>query len=114
MGWRRSTLAVCEVILADVAAPTVSSVVAVTEMSLGSVAQALKFLEQDGHLEKSVDRGPDAARRVVDRDMLLDAYAMAAARLRYPTSIETGVTSDRAWATIVPRPAECRRRVQAP
>jgi|SRR5271169_73320 len=24
------------------------------------------------------------------------------------------VTSDRAWATIVPRPPECRRRVQAP
>lgn len=91
VGWRRSTLAACEVILAEVAAPTVSAVVAATGMSMGSVAQALKFLEQDGHLEKTVERGPDAARRVADRDILLDAYATAAARLRYSTSIEIGV-----------------------
>jgi hypothetical protein len=91
VGWRRSTLGVCEAILADQVAPTVSSVVAATEMSWGSVAQALKFLDESGHLEKTADRGPDAARRIVDRDTLLDAYATAASRLRYPTLIEVGV-----------------------
>jgi len=91
VGWRRSTLAVCEAILAEIADPTVNSVVSATGISIGSAAAALKFLEQDGHLEGSVARGPDAARRIADRDLLLDAYSTAAARLRIPTSIEVGV-----------------------
>jgi hypothetical protein len=91
LGWRRATLAVCEALLADAAAPTVNSVVAATGISMGSAANALKFLERNGHLASEVARGPDAARRIVDRDQLLDAYAAAAARLRVPNSIKVGV-----------------------
>lgn len=62
-----------------------------TELSTGSVVNALKFLEQQGHLERSVDRGPGAARRVVDGDQLLDAYATAAETLRSSVAIRVGV-----------------------
>lgn len=91
LGWRRATLAVCEALLADAAAPTVSSVVEATGLSMGSSAQALKFLEKGGHLSSDTARGPRSARLIVDRDALLDAYAEAAARLRPPISIHTGV-----------------------
>ena len=49
---------------------------------MGSAANALKFLEQDGHLASQAARGPGAARRIVNPDALLDAYAAAANRLR--------------------------------
>ncbi|MGN7779307.1 hypothetical protein ACTJJE_07280 [Mycolicibacterium sp. 22603] len=91
LGWRRATLAVCEVLLADAAVPTVSSVVEATGLSMGSSAQALKFLEKSSHLSSDTARGPKSARLIVDRDALLDAYADAAAKLRSPISIHTGV-----------------------
>lgn len=91
LGWRPAALAVCEVLLAGAATPTVNSVVEATGISMGSAASALKFLEQGGHLASDAARGPDAARRIVDRDSLLDAYAAAAERLRRPNSIKVGV-----------------------
>ena len=91
LGWRPAVLAVCEALLAKVAAPTVNSVVAATGISMGSAAEALKFLEKDRHLTSAAARGPGSARRVVDRDALLDAYAIAAERLRSPTSLRVGI-----------------------
>ncbi len=91
LGWRRATLAVCEVLLADLAAPTVSAVVEATGLSMGSSAQALKFLEKGSYLSSDTARGPKSARLIVDRDALLDAYAEAAAKLRSPISIHVGV-----------------------
>lgn len=91
LGWRPATLAVCEAILADVAAPTVSSVVAATAISVGSATTALKFLEKEGYLASGKARGPESARQIIDRDDLLDAYAAAADRLRSPISIRVGV-----------------------
>lgn len=91
IGWRRATLAVCEALLANIAGPTVASVVEATGLSMGSSAQALKFLEKNGHLASATARGPKSARLIVDRDALLDAYAEAADKLRSPISISTGV-----------------------
>ena len=91
VGWRRATLAVCEALLADKADPNTSSVIRSTGLSMGSVTTALKFLERDGHLTSEAARGPNSARQIVDRDVLLDAYATAAQRLRVPTSIQVGV-----------------------
>ncbi|ORA83838.1 hypothetical protein K3U93_23750 [Mycobacterium malmoense] len=91
VGWRPATLAVCEALLADVAVPTVSSVVQATGISMGSAAEALKFLEKEGHLARAEARGPGSARRIVDRDELLDAYAIAAERLRSPIALRVGV-----------------------
>lgn len=90
-GWRPATLAVCEALLAKKeAVPTVSSVVAETGLSMGSAAEALKLLERDGHLASAVARGPASARQIVDHDMLLDAYAGAAERLRSPIALRVG------------------------
>ena len=90
-GWRPATLAVCEALVAKEAAPTVSSVVEKSGLSTGSAAEALKFLEKDGHLESAVARGPGSARQIVDRDALLDAYAIAAERLRSAISLRVGI-----------------------
>lgn len=90
VGWRPATLAVCEALLAEEAVPTVNSVVAKTGLSMGSAADALKLLERDEHLASTVARGPASARHVVDRDMLLDAYAGAAERLRSPIALRIG------------------------
>jgi hypothetical protein len=91
LGWRPTTLAVCEALLADEATPTVNSVVAATGISMGSAAKALKFLEKDRHLTSAAARGPGSARQIVDREDLLDAYAVAAERLRSPISLRVGI-----------------------
>jgi hypothetical protein len=91
LGWRPAILAACEALLADAAAPTVSSVVQATGISMGSAAAALNFLKKDGHLASGAARGPGSARQIVDRGALLDAYAAAAERLRPPTSVQVGV-----------------------
>jgi hypothetical protein len=89
VGWRRATLAVCEVVLTGCSA-TVSAVVAETGLATSTVADALKFLAAQGFLTGDADRGPQSRRHVVDRDGLLDAYAAAAERLRSPVSIRAG------------------------
>ena len=90
VGWRPTTLAVCEVVLTGCPA-TVSAVVAETELSMSSVAAALKFLDSQGFLASEADRGPQSRRHVADSDGLMDAYAAAAERLRSPVSIRAGV-----------------------
>ena len=91
VGWRAGTLAVCEALLGGCATPTVASVVQATELSPSTVAAALKFLEHDGHLASDAARGRESARRITDRDALIDAYAAAASRLRTPMSLRVGV-----------------------
>jgi hypothetical protein len=91
VGWRPATLAVCEALLAGNVTPTVSSVVKATGISTGSVSTALKFLEHDGHLVSGAARGPGSGRRIVSRDDLLNAYAVAAERFRSPISVQVGV-----------------------
>lgn len=91
LGWRPAALAVCEALLAGAAAPTVNSVVEATGISMGSAAEALKFLEKDRHLTSAAARGPASAREIVDRDALLDAYAAAAERLQSPISLRVGI-----------------------
>jgi hypothetical protein len=90
VGWRPTTLAVCEVVLTGCPA-TVSAVVAETGLAMSSAAAALKFLAGQGFLTGDVDRGPRSGRHVADSDGLLDAYAAAAERLRPPVSIRAGV-----------------------
>jgi hypothetical protein len=90
VGWRPATLAICEALLAGRAAATVESAVEATGLSVGTAVTALKFLEKNGHLTSSAARGRDAARRVLDQNELLDAYAAAADRLRLPTAVRVG------------------------
>lgn len=89
VGWRRATLAVCEVLLTGCSA-TVSAVAAETGLATSSTATALKFLAEQGLVTGDADRGPQSRRRVADSDELLDAYAAAAERLRSPLSIRVG------------------------
>jgi hypothetical protein len=91
LGWRPAALAVCEALLANRADPTVKSVVEATGISMGSAAEALKFLEKDGHLISAAARGPGSAREIVDHDALLVAYAAAAERLRSPIALRVGI-----------------------
>lgn len=93
VGWRPATLAVCEALLADVAVPTVSSVVEAAGISTGSAAEALKFLERSGHLRSAEARGPGSGRQIEDRNELLDAYAIAASdpKMRSPIALRVGV-----------------------
>ncbi len=91
VGWRPARLGCGEALLAGDVEPDRAWVVKATGISTGSVATALKFLEHDGHLASNAARGPGAARRIVDRDELLNAYAAAAERLRSPISIHVGV-----------------------
>lgn len=91
LGWRPAALAVCEALLADWCAPTVKSVVDATGVSMGSAAEALKFLEKDGHLTSAAARGPGSGREIVDKAALLEAYAAAAERLRSPISLRVGI-----------------------
>jgi hypothetical protein len=92
-GWRPATLAVCEALLADIAVPTVSSIVEAADISTGSAAKALKFLEKNGHLVSAEARGPRSARAIVNRDELLDAYATAASdpKMRSPIALRVGI-----------------------
>ena len=71
VGWRPAALAGARPCSGNVN-PTVPQVVKATGISTGSVATALKF-EHDGHLASNAARGPGAARRIVNRDELLNA-----------------------------------------
>jgi hypothetical protein len=90
VGWRPTTLAVCEVVLTGCPA-TVSAVVAATGLAMSSATTSLKFLAAQGFLAGDADRGWQSGRHVADHDGLLDAYAVAAERLRRPVSIRAGV-----------------------
>jgi hypothetical protein len=90
LGWRAATLAVCEILLVGCPA-TVSAVTDMTGLAASTIAESLKFLEDDGLLNTDAARGPLSRRYVTDVDALLDAYAAAAERLRRPTSLRVGV-----------------------
>jgi hypothetical protein len=90
LGWRPATLAVCEVLVAGCPA-TVSATANETGLAASTVAESLKFLERDGLLHADAERGRQSGRRIADVNSLLDAYAVAAERLRPATSLRVGV-----------------------
>lgn len=76
--WARSTLSVAEAALSGVP-PTVEGIERATGLSRQATATALARLERLGLLARpQAQRGPASARRIVDTDALLDAYAAAA------------------------------------
>lgn len=89
-GWTRSTLAVCEALIARIGG-TVAELTAATGLAPSTVAGSLRFLQEAHLLEAEAARGRNSRRTVADQDQLLDSYAAAAARLRTPESIRVGV-----------------------
>lgn len=106
VGWRPTTLAVCEVILTGCPA-SVSAVVPATRLATSGVATALKFLRDQGFLASDADRGPQSRRYVTDWGGLMDAYAAAAERFRSPVAIRVGVV----WRDPLAGVAELGRRL---
>jgi hypothetical protein len=90
LGWRSSTLAVCEVLLAGCPA-TVSAVSEATGLAASTAAGALKFLDIQGLLGTDAARGRLSHRYITDVNALLDAYGAAAERLRSPVYVRVGV-----------------------
>ena len=76
-GWTPAVLAVAEALLCGVRA-TVSATEVATGLSTGGCTAALRFLTDEGLLVADAERGRGSARRVADRDRLLDAYTHAA------------------------------------
>jgi hypothetical protein len=89
--WTPSAVAIAEAALCGTRA-TASAMQGATGLSLGSCVNALRVLTDLELLEASAARGPGSARRVVNRDHLLDAYASAAAGLASELRLEVGVT----------------------
>lgn len=90
-GWTPAVLAVAEALLCG-GRGTVDDMQEITALSAGSATNALRTLTDLGFLHAEARRGPNAARRIVDPDRLLDAYAAAAAALTPRVSITVGVT----------------------
>jgi hypothetical protein len=90
LGWRSSTLAVCEVLLTGCPA-TVSAVSEATGLAASTAASSLKFLDIQGLLGTDAARGRLSHRYITDVNALLDAYGAAAERLRSPVSLRAGV-----------------------
>lgn len=74
--WTPAAVAVAETLLCGTT-PTVAATHMATGLSMGSCINALKALAELGLLTSARVRGPGSARRVVDHDALLDAYAAA-------------------------------------
>lgn len=91
--WTPSVLGVAEAILCGTTA-TVAAIREATGLSTGSCANALRFLTTEGLLTTDAERGPRAARHVVDAGHLLDAYATAAAAAPAQPSVQVGI----AWS----------------
>lgn len=89
--WSPSVFAVTEAVLCGSPA-TVSATVAVTGLSTGACANALRFLTDEGLLEAEAARGRNSARRVGDVDALVDAYAGAVHGAPAPIAIQVGVS----------------------
>ncbi len=90
-GWTPAVLAIAEALLCG-GRGTVDDMRKITALSAGSATNALRILTDLGFLHAEARRGPNAARRIVDPDRLLDAYAAAAAALTSRISITVGVT----------------------
>ncbi len=91
--WTEAVLGAAEALLtyADEAV-TVASVREHTGYSTEATTRALRFLEDSGHLESRVRRGPQSARRLVNVERLVVEYADAAANKRKPLSLTCGVS----------------------
>ena len=87
--WTRSVLAVAEAVLVGTR-PTVAGAAAATGLSNASCAIALRFLTDRGLLEADARRGRHSARRLVDPDRLLEAYAAAAESARGSMALVVG------------------------
>ena len=89
--WTPAVLAIAEALLCG-GRGTVGDMQEITALSAGSATNALRTLTDLGLLHTEARRGPNAARRIVDPDRLLDAYAAAAVALLPKISITVGVT----------------------
>lgn len=76
--WTKATVSAAEAALAGVT-PTVRHIEQAAGLSRGATADALTRLENFGLLDRSDAHGRTSARRIADRDGLLDQYAAAAA-----------------------------------
>lgn len=88
--WTAGVQAVVEALLIGTRA-TVSAVVDRTGLSAGTATKALKLLTSEGWLAADAERGRGSARRVVDADRLLDAYAEHVAAQRPGVQVQVGV-----------------------
>lgn len=105
-GWTRSVLAVAEALLVG-SRPTVADAAAATGLATGSCTNALRFLTSRGLLTADAPRGRHSARRLTDRDRLLEAYAAAAEEAAGDTiTLSVGVT----WRDPVDGMVEAGRR----
>jgi len=104
--WTPAVLALAEAVLCGVTA-TVAATKSVTGLSTGSCTNGLRTLTDLGLLAAEVPRGRGAARRVVDADSLLDAYASSAAALAPKESLQVGVT----WQDAIAGAADVGRRL---
>ena len=89
--WTPSVVAVTEALMLEVPA-TVSEMQQATRLSTGSCTNALRTLTDLGLLDSAASRGRGSARRVLDPDALLPAYAAAAPALSPSERIAVGVT----------------------
>lgn len=76
--WTPATAGVAEALLLGTK-PTVEATARATGLSVGLCTKALAFFSEQGFLSSQTPRGPQSARRLVDPDRLLDAYAEAVA-----------------------------------
>lgn len=89
--WTPSILGIAEALLCGVRA-TVAATQGATGLSTGSCTNALQLLTDLGLLAAKAERGRESARRIADRDALLDAYASAAEAQREDVSLQAGVS----------------------
>ena len=89
--WTPAVLAVAEALLCGGRA-TVGAMQEATGLSAGSATNALRALTDLGLIDAEARRGRNSARRIPDRDRLLDAYAAAAATMMPETALTVGVT----------------------
>jgi hypothetical protein len=94
--WTPSVVAVTEALLLETPA-TVSEMQQATRLSTGSCTNALRTLTDLGLLDSAASRGRGSARRVVDPDALLNAYAAAAPKLSPSERVAVGVT----WRDVI-------------
>ena len=89
--WTPAVMAIAEALLCGTAG-TVAATEAASGLSTGSCTNALGTLTELGLLARDAARGRGSARRVVEGDALLDAYATAATTLAPKERLAVGVT----------------------
>lgn len=88
--WTPAVMAVVEALLCG-AKPTVAAAEQATGLSTGSCTKALRLLADRGLLTADAARGRGSARRIVDPDRLLDAYAAAVEQAPASVSVQVGL-----------------------